>query len=160
MSEREQAAPPKTAARRMEVKILFMSGERAQLLAGWRSLLTRRRGISNCEKTGAPREFFARRIPKFFGGGVQRRSVLPWRVMALNPDAMAVTPSPMARNPVPPHPFIPIPRPMGVIGAIANRHVNPERFRRSRHHGPCAHQRGQQHSKFIFHNGVLSLSLL
>ena len=114
----------------------------------------------NCEKRGAPSDIFARRIPKFFGSGVQRRSALPWRVMAGNPDAMMVPPGPMARDPIPPHPAIPIPGPVVVIGTIANRHVNPERFRRPRDHDACAHQRGQQHRKFIFHNGVLSLSLL
>ncbi len=74
-------------------------------------------------------------------------------IITVNPDAVVMTPGPMARPPIRAHAVIPVPRPVVVIPAIAEFDINPDRSRSGRNHCPRAKERGQQNSKFIFHSG-------
>ena len=76
---------------------------------------------------------------------------LPGRVVTVNPEAMAVTPSPMARNPKPAHAVIIVPRTVVVISVIADLDIDSDGLGSHRSESARAEKRGQQHSKFVFH---------
>ena len=76
--------------------------------------------------------------------------------MTGNPDATMVAPGPIARGPIPAHAIIPIPRPMAVIGAVADIDRDPDRLGRRRNNGSGAEEQGQQKSKFVSHTVYLS----
>jgi hypothetical protein len=71
-------------------------------------------------------------------------------VVTVHPDSMMVTPDPMARDPIPAHAIIPIPRAAVVISAIANFDRDAHRLCRHRNERPRAKERGQE--KFVFHS--------
>lgn len=90
---------------------------------------------------------------------VQRNSLpppLPGRVVPVHPETTMMTPSPMARVPIPARAVIVIPTPVVVISAIADIDRNPDRLRSHRSKRARAEERGQQNSKFVFHNVFLS----
>ena len=88
-----------------------------------------------------------RSAPKMF----EVRGRLPRRVMALDPDAVMVSPTPMAWDPIPSHAIIPIPGTVNVIWPVTDGDIDPQRFRALRQHRSRKGERRQQNSYFVFH---------
>ena len=76
-------------------------------------------------------------------------------VMSVDPELTMVMPPPMAGVPTPAHSVIVIPPPVVVISAIADIDRNSDRLRPHRSKCARAKKRGQQNSKFVFHNVFL-----
>lgn len=134
--EREQAPPLKAPASKITVRIVFIEktcGLRPRPLhryiakegqATMKSLVT------------SPSDGIQSRLPMPI-------IAMPRRIVTRNPDAMMMTPGPIARVPIQAHAITPVPRSMGVIGAVADIDRDPARVGSHRGKRSRAKERGQ-----------------
>jgi hypothetical protein len=89
-----------------------------------------------------------RRLHQSLRDSIAVLRALPGRVVTVNP---AMMPSPMTWDPIPADAVIIVPRTVVVISAIADLDIDSEGLGSHRSESPRAKERGQQHSKFVFH---------